>query len=259
MDRRSFIGLSAAGVAGATALGAGEASAQDSPRDYYELRLYHVDTDEQRTAVHEFMENAFIPGCNRIGIPTVGVFDTRNEPGPVYVLIRYTSAQSYATALQQLLADEEFMKAGKDFLLTDAKDSKYSRVESQFMISFAGMPEIELPVTGPERVFELRNYMSHSVVAGQKKIEMFNVGEIQIMRDTGLGPVLYGEHLAGPDMPNLTYFLSYENFRARGAAWKTFIDDPAWNEISSKPEYANERILSGIESVFLMPTGFSQM
>lgn len=261
MDRRNFIGLSAVAAGAATLTNLdGTAHAQHGePRDHYELRRYHLDTDAQREGLHTFLKDAFIPACNRNDIPQVGVFEIRNEDGPVFVLIRHTSASSFTSGTRRLLADEKFLKDGNAFLNTDAKNPAYSRMETQFMISFEGMTELEHPVTGPDRVFELRNYQSHSVVAGQKKIEMFNSGEIQIMRDTGLGPVLYGEHLSGPDMPNLTYFLSYENFRARGKAWQVFGSDPAWKEISGKPEYANAKILSDISNIILEPADYSQV
>ena len=114
-------------------------------------------------------------------------------------------------------------------------------------------------VTSEGRVFEVRNYHSPTVKAGQKKIEMFNNGEIDIMRRVGMGPVVYGEHLTGPDMPNLTYILSSPSMRERGKAWGRFGKDPAWKEISSKPEYANSAILSGIESFYIEPTEYSQI
>ena len=261
MDRRNFMSLGAAAAAGVATVShlEGKAEAQNE-RDHYELRIYHLENDNQRTRMHAFLKDAFIPACNRNGIPQVGVFEVRNEAdSPIYILIRYTSAESFTTATKRLLADAQFVKDGADVLNTDAKNPAYTRIESQFMISFAGMPKLEHPITGPDRVFELRNYQSHSMVAGQKKIEMFDVGEIQIMRDTGLGPVLYGEHLSGTDMPNLTYFLSYENFRARGKAWQTFGSDPAWKEISGKPEYANDKILSDISNLFLVPSNYSQV
>jgi hypothetical protein len=127
------------------------------------------------------------------------------------------------------------------------------------MKSFAGIPTIEQPVTSDGRVFEVRNYHSPTVKAGQKKIEMFNNGEIDIMRRVGMGPVAYGEHLTGPDMPNLTYILSYPSMPESGKAWGRFSKDPAWKEISSKPEYANAAILSGIESFYIEPTEYSQI
>jgi hypothetical protein len=187
------------------------------------------------------------------------VFEPKKKDHTVWVLLRHTSVDSFATTTSKLLADTEYLKKGADFLDADPKTPAFTRVETSFMKSFAGIPTIELPVTSEGRVFELRRYMSPTVKAGQKKIEMFNAGEIDIMRRAGMGPVMYGEHLTGPDMPNLTYFLSYPSMRERGASWGRFGKDPAWKEISGKPEYGNSAILSDIVSFYLEPTGYSQI
>ena len=79
------------------------------------------------------------------------------------------------------------------------------------------------------------------------------------MRRTGMGPVFYGEHLAGPAMPNLTYALSYAGMDAREEAWERFRADAGWKELSGKPEYANAKILSAINSVYVKPAAFSQI
>ena len=260
MDRRDFMTTTGA-IVTATALSASNsAEAQDSKaRDYYELRHYTFASEDQIAGFHTFMEEAAIPAYNRIGINPVGVFTPQKEDNTMWVLIRHTSLESFATATSKLLTDKKYLKKGAAFLDADPKTPAYTRIETTFMKSFAGIPTIEQPVTSEGRVFEVRNYHSPTVKAGQKKIEMFNNGEIDIMRRVGMGPVVYGEHLTGPDMPNLTYILSYPSMRERGKAWGRFGKDPAWKEISSKPEYANSAILSGIESFYIEPTEYSQI
>lgn len=260
MDRRHFMTASGALAATSVLSATGSADAQDAtPRDYYEMRHYSFETDAQIAGFHGFMEKAAIPAYNRIGINPVGVFEPQKPDNSLWVLLRHTSVQSFADATPKLLADAAYLKDGAAFLDADPKTPAFTRIETTFMKSFAGMPTIEQPVTAEGRVFELRNYMSPTTKAGQKKIEMFNNGEIDIMRRVGMGPVFYGEHLTGPDMPNLTYFLSYPDMRERGQAWGRFGPDPAWKEISSKPEYANDAILSGIVSFYLSPTPYSQI
>ena len=53
----------------------------------------------------------------------------------------------------------------------------------------------------PNRIFELRLYESHNIDSARRKVKMFDDGETQLMRDTGLGPVFFGRTLAGPDSP----------------------------------------------------------
>ena len=101
------------------------------------------------------------------------------------------------------------------------------------------------------RLFELRIYESHSARANRKKIEMFNSGEIDIFRKTGLRPVFFGEAIAGARLPNLTYLLVFDDMAARERHWAEFVAHPDWKELSAKPEYANAAILRRISSVFL--------
>ncbi len=121
------------------------------------------------------------------------------------------------------------------------------------------MPKLERPTEAEGRVFQLRTYESPSVKTGQKKIEMFNIGEIDIFRKTGLAPVFFGEALAGDKMPNLTYMLGFDSMEAQKAAWDRFRNDPDWKELSAKPEYANDAILCGITNIPLKPLGCSQV
>ena len=93
------------------------------------------------------------------------------------------------------------------------------------MLAFAGMPKIEFPAYCQEkkpRIFELRTYESHSELKALKKVEMFNAGEIDLMREVGLAPIFYGQALIGRDLPHLTYMLSAENQEAHKKHWNAF-------------------------------------
>jgi hypothetical protein len=130
------------------------------------------------------------------------------------------------------------------------------------MVAFEGMPKLEVPGGAGEkkpRIFELRIYESHSKKANAKKVEMFNRGEIEIFRRTGLAPVFFGETLVGARMPNLTYMLVFENMAAREKNWGTFGSDPEWRKLSANPGYTDPEIVSNITNVFLRPTAYSQI
>jgi hypothetical protein len=126
-------------------------------------------------------------------------------------------------------------------------------LESSLFVGFEGMPAIEVPPADmpKSRLFELRTYQSHSAQANRKKIEMFNQGEIEIFRKTGLRPVFFGEAIAGAQLPNLTYLLVFDDMAAREKHWGEFIAHPDWKALSAKPEYANAAILSRISNLFL--------
>ena len=115
----------------------------------------------------------------------------------------------------------------------------------------------EQTAQGQPRVFELRIYQSHTEEKAALKVDMFNSGEIQVMRDTGLGPVFFGEALIGDDLPNLAYMLSAADRKAHEGHWKTFGEHPEWNRMKAMPKYQDT--VSAITSIFLTPTAFSQI
>ena len=209
-----------------------------------------------------YAKDALLPALKRAGIGPVGVFrNNHGLDGPSFnVLIPYNSLDQLAEVRDRLATDKEHLADGKEFLATPAADPSYDTFESSVFVGFEGMPTIEVPPASMKsRVFELRIYQSHSIKANLKKIEMFNVGEIEIFRKTGLRPVFFGEAIIGDLMPNLTYMLVFDDMAARDANWKKFGAHPDWKAISSKPEYANSAILSRITNAFLRPTGYSEI
>lgn len=240
---------------------AGEVSGSPaSDRSYLELRMYHVQTQQQRDAFETFAREAAVPALNRLGIKPVGVFYPVEDLSPIYVLLPHPSLASVTTLVERLGADSEFVRRGAAFLEAPASDPAYTRVESSLMVAFREMPQVERPITSDGRIFQLRIYESPSEVTGQKKIEMFNdAGELAIFRRVGLHPVFFGETVVGPKMPNLTYMLSFDNMEQLKENWKTFGGDPAWQRLRAMEEYADQRILSNITNLILKPAPCSQI
>ncbi len=261
MNRRDFI--SAAGAAGAGAMAAGSsqsnAHAAGPQRQVFEWREYQFDTAEQRDGFNSYMRGAFIPALNRFGIEPAGVFYPEAGITPGYVLIPHPDMPSVNTLNARLMSDDEHLEKGAAFIDAPADAPAYARMQTSLFKAFEGMPHIETPVEALGKVIQLRIYESPSVKTGQKKIEMFNQGEIAIFRKCGLHPVFFGEALAGPNMPNLTYMLAFESHDERKANWDTFVNDPEWKALSSKPEYADDKILSNITNIFLKAAPCSQV
>lgn len=262
MQRRHF--LATAGLAAVAATTSSTfAAASTAKRDYYELRQFILETDEQRQLFDAYMSSAFIPACNRAGVQPVGVFFPE-KPDPkfasAYVLMRHPTAESIFALTPKLLQDQEHLQKGAAYWNAPASAPAYKRMETWLFLAFAGMPQIETPAKGPDRVFQLRIYESPSVKTGQKKIEMFNdAGEIKIFRDVGLNPVFFGEAIAGAKMPNLTYMLGFNKPADMGEAWKRFGGHPEWQKLRKMPEYADKEILSGITNIVLKPAPYSQI
>ena len=121
--------------------------------------------------------------------------------------------------------------------------------------AWSGQP----PTTSRPRLLNLRIYESHNERAGRKKVEMFNKGELDIFRRVGLTPVFFGEAVAGPLMPNLTYLLVFPDEAGRKSAWEKFRADAAWLKLKAIPEYADKEIVSKITNVLLVPANYSEI
>ncbi len=273
MKRRDFLKTSLtvstlAGVSTAS-LSASAAELAAAGQEYYELRAYKLKNAGARPLLDEYLEKAAIPAWNRIGLGPVGVFVQQERTGNpaatevrdpllVYVLIPYPSLAALAVTHFRLDQDAEYLKAGAKYLQVPKAQAVFDRIDSWLMLAFAGMPKLELAAYSREkkpRMFELRTYESHSEAKALKKIEMFNSGEIQTMRETGLAPVFYGQALIGRDLPHLTYMLSAEDTAAHTQHWAAFTKHPTWTALNKDPQYADT--VSKITNRFLVPASYS--
>ncbi|GAB3699710.1 hypothetical protein GCM10027592_26040 [Spirosoma flavus] len=236
-------------------------SQQGAGQEFYELRVYNLKNGRQLKTVQDYFQKAAIPALNKLGCQPVGVFTEYLPQGftKLVAVIPFPSMEAYFKLPAQLANDTTYQQAGADYLMAEATAPAYERVESSLLRAFTGMPKVEVPENKP-RLFELRRYESPSETAGQKKIEMFNqAGEIAIFKRVGLTPVFFGETLIGPNRPNLTYMLTFDNMAEHDQNWKAFGSDSEWKKISSMPEYADARLISSITRTFLNPASFSQI
>ena len=263
-DRREFLKVSAA-LAAATAF-----SAEASPavtlresRQYLELRAYRLAAGAPHTLLDGYLEKALIPALNRRGVSAVGVFTQPDAPDgtAVWVLIPHPSFESIATINASINTDAAVLAAGNDYLRAPTKaNPAFDRLDSWVHLSFAGLPKLEVPQLARDkqsRVFELRIYESFSELKALKKIEMFNAGEIEVMKEVKLSPVFYGQALAGRDLPHLSYMLCSPDREAHAKNWQAFLDHPTWKRLVADPQYADT--VSKITSRFLVPASYSQI
>jgi hypothetical protein len=268
MKRREFLGsaLATATMAGfgSTVIEAQTAALRPNAaeREYYELRAYRFKAGATHTLLDSYLEKAAIPAWNRLGIKPVGVFteiDSKEAP-VVYVLLPFPSLEAFASLNDRLQADAAHQSAGTEYLQARKANPAFERIDSWLLRAFAGMPKLELPSYSRDqkpRVFEMRTYESFSEVKALKKIEMFNSGEIEVMRQVGLAPVLYGQALTGSSLPHLTYMLSGEDQNVHKQHWNAFNRNPEWAKLNRDPQYADT--VSNIKSRFLAPMPFSQI
>ncbi len=256
MNRREF--LAVAGAVGTSSLAAA-AGGDDGKQQYFEWREYRLHVGSKKNLVGNFLREVGIPAMNRVGIGPVGVFSAMYGPNAptLYVLLVHKSLDTVVNSASLLMADDEYRKAGAEFVDAPLSEPAYVRVESSLMLAFKDMPKLRVPEK-KRRIFELRTYESHSIKANKKKIEMFNEGgEIAVFLKTGLEPVFFGETIIGPRMPNLTYMLVFEDLADRDKKWDVFRVAPEWKKLSGDPQYRDT--VSNITDIILRPEPYSQI
>ena len=227
---------------------------------YYELRVYTTQSDAQRQRVNDYWQKAAIPAYNRMGIQPIGVFTEQEDSvtNKIYVLIPCDSMDIFTAIPAKLAADADYQKAAAEYLSAPKPNPAYDRFESSLLVAFDGMKHISVPPADKKpNVFELRTYMSSSENKGLNKIQMFESGEITVMKEVGLAPVFYGRTVVGAHMPCLTYMTCGENADEHKKHWSAFGAAPVWKQLQADPQYKDNMI--GMIRLILKRTAASQI
>ena len=280
LHRRAFLKTSLAASATAAVGTRLPAAPIASPagRDYYELRCYHLKAgtrlaaDADPALLDAYLEHAMLPALDKLGVKNVGVFselDVNKEAAtaspkrasPVWVLIPHAALDSFVSVGAALNTDPAVQKAGADYLEVSKAGPAFERIDIWLLLAFKGLPLLELPSFScsrtPARVFEMRDYESHSELKALNKMAMFDDGEIALMKDLGMNPVFFGQALAGPDLPHLRYITSGPDLATHLANWKKFGPDPRWIKMRDDPRYADN--MTRNTARFLTPRPYSQI
>ena len=236
------------------------ASAAD--RYYYEIKIYHLKTQQQEDRLDSYLKNAYLPALHRAGIKDVGVFkpvagDTLGKR--VYVFIPFKSWKQLESIDEQLMNDHQYLADGEDYINANYKDQPYTRIETIIARAFPKMiaPAVpELTADKADRIYELRSYESPTEKYNLNKVSMFNDGdEVALFKRLGFNAVFYSEVLVGSHMPNLMYMVTFNSMADHDKLWKAFGNDPYWKTLSAKPEYQNN--VNHIDAIFLHPVAYS--
>jgi len=264
MKRSEFLAAAGAmSILPLAGMSAGTGSKASEPNQFIELIHYQLHVGPKQRLVADFYKDIAIPALNKLGIKNVGVFSmVYGSNGPsLYVIIPHASLEAVYSDNENLLKDKDFLLAGDKFLNAPLNNAPFVKMEKSILRTFNNLPQLMVPenlMKNDSRIYEIRTYESHSLLAAKRKIQMFNEGgEIDIFKKTGLQPVMFAETIAGPQMPNLQYMLVFENMTDRDKKWDVFRDSPEWDKLKSDPFYADT--VSCITDVILKPAQFSQI
>ncbi len=229
---------------------------------YYQLKIYHLKTQQQEDRLDTYLQNAYMPAMHKMGIQHIGVFkpvDRDTAGRRVYVLTPFSTWAQLENAGQKLMADPQYLSNGADYIDAAYNNLTYTRIETIILRAFPKMPAPAVPSLSSnktDRVYELRSYESPTEKYNVNKVRMFNVGdEVALFKRLGFNAVFYAEVLAGSHMPNLMYMTTFNNREDRDKHWATFSADPEWKALSAKLEYQHN--VSKAEIMFLHPTAYS--
>jgi NIPSNAP len=242
------------------------AFANPPKREFYDIKIYTVNSKEQEARVEQYLKDAYIPAMHRLGIKTIGVFkpvatDSVAFGKLIYVLTPIKNLDQLVELPKKLSEDAAYLGAGKDYIDADYKNPPYTRFETIVLQAFEDAPLLNLPkLTGPksERVYELRSYEGHTEKIHQNKVRMFNAGgEVKLFASLGFNAVFYGQVISGSHQPNLMYMTTFENKASRDEHWKAFGSSPEWTKLKKEPQYLNNMLKN--TSYFMFPTEYSDL
>jgi NIPSNAP len=236
------------------------ASAADStkPNQYYEMQYFHMKNGPQGQRTNDFFAKYYVPAISKLGMPPVCFFNPVIGAQSPYLLmlISHPNLASVETLNERLDTDREYRKGLDSYL---GGEPPYNRREVSLLRAFDSMPVLQVPPGHRDHLFEIRTYESNTSITLQRKIKMFGDGEIAIFKRLGMNPVFFGQTRFGPNVPNLTYMLAYDDLAHRESVWKKFGSDPEWQKLRNMPGLSDAEIVSNISNSILRPTAYSQV
>lgn len=239
------------------------AATPDSSREFYQLKTYVFDTEEQVQITDEYLQNSYLPALKAMGIANIGVFKQRPSESDstlkTWVLIPFASLEQFDATEAAMGVQEASPAAGSAYATAAYDTPPYRRIESALLKAFTGMPNMEAPAwDGPKesRVYELRSYESATEAYYRKKVDMFNAGgEVPLFDRLEFHAVFYAEVISGGHMPNLMYMTTFPDMATRDAKWDAFRNDPAWLKLKEVEKYKHS--VSHADIMLLYPTEYS--
>jgi NIPSNAP len=254
MDRRSFV----QSVAGAGLLPQAAAAQQPAARTRaYRLDYYAYRQGDQATRLHRFLSSQ-VPLFGK-HTRAFGVFTAVMAPHAqtTLVLSGFADFADMEAAGRTVEADAGYQKAHEE--LERGSEPPFDSLQRVLLRATDFSPEIVPPAEPPKspRYFEMRVYHSPTLRQLGLLHERFAGPEIQIFHRSGVNPILYGDTVAGPDMPNLTYIIPFATLGDREKAWSAFSADPEWIKVRDESVARGGQIVSYQNMSLWRATAFS--
>ena len=102
--------------------------------DFYQLKVYHLKSNEQLQKVDEYLEHTYIPTLHHYGIQKIGVFkpisNDTSKVKAIYMLLIFKSEQQWIGLMDILDNDKDYQLATKKFDSSLYPQPPYERIQS---------------------------------------------------------------------------------------------------------------------------------
>jgi len=226
---------------------------------FYLFEQFFLRNGSQVGRIHDFFQRALLPALSKIHTGPKIFLEALVAPHmpQVAVVFGYQSMEELQEVHRKQFADGDLMKSFAAWEAgTEAAVESYA---TRLLEATAYSPEIVTPAKPPEqpRIFELRIYHSPTHRQLRALHERFAGPEIKIFHRVGVHPILYTSTVIGPDKPNLTYLIPFDNLAAREKAWTAFNADSEWQKVRQESIDRSGQIASVIQMSLYRATAYS--
>jgi hypothetical protein len=254
MRRREFV---AGGIGTMSAVSGAAANAAAPKTNFYLLETYYMRHSTQAPRIHEFMSQGLLPAAAKLRRgPQIFLEALVAAHLPHYTVITGFGSFDEITAYRAgLHKDAAYQKAFAAW--ENGPEPPYEHFSQILLKATAYSPEIVPSKHEKPRLFELRTYHSPTEKQLVALHERFAGPEIKIFHRVGVHPLFYSETAIGPNMPNLTYLIPFDNLAAREKAWDAFGADPEWIKVRKESVDRAGQISSVIQMTLYKATPYS--
>lgn len=251
IERRNFIG------SGVAAWAAGAAQPEKKTR-FYMLEQCFLKQGTQIGRLHELWSKGLLPAMNKVHSGPKIFLEALVAPHmpQAAAIFGFDSLEQMWGIHSRLQQDQALVKA-----FEHAESGPEPLVEQQSSILLEATdysPEISTSAkAGAPRIFELRVYHSPTWRQLRALHERFAGPEIKIFHRVGVHPLLYTQTVIGPNMPNLTYLIPFDDLAAREKAWNAFGADPEWLKVRQQSIEKGGQISSVIQIAIYKAAAYS--
>lgn len=225
----------------------------------YLLQTFHLRHGTQLGRMHDYLSQFALPALSKVHSgPKIALEALVATHMPqVAMVIGFESTEEMWQLREKLNDDQELRKAFEAW--QNGPEPPFEQQTNVLLEATAYSPEVVAPDPPPKtpRIFELRVYHSPTWQQLQALHDRFAGPEIRIFHRVGVHPILYTSTWIGPNMPNLTYLIPFDDLAAREKAWNAFAADPEWVKVRKESIDQHGQVVSVIQISLYRATPYS--